>query len=1442
MRVRVSERKRLENRIGNGVGTLDVCGMALNHVSLSLTRVPLVPVSTNDLLNMTTAVAQQMHQIKNGLLGDPIRQFDLWVLENQEKGAFWNGKGEVFHAMGQFDKALSCYEKAVEVKARGDDKPQLLPRHEMLKKQREDNIRKLLIQLADSFTTQGRVHVARQMNNEALEFFELATNVFPDFAQASAEKAVALSNLNRGAEAELAVQQALTHDPLLLRGFEVAEVLKGARKMEMYFDTPVSAFQWSRLGQQFSSYKQFEHAKTCFKMAHQTNPGDSRYLQEWGTTCQGQKEYQQAVDCFAKAVELNATNIDIWISKGECHRHLNEPENARECFNQAIQLAEKGNMIRELLKLAPLQASTCADLGQAQTVLSCCHYLIEHQPNAKTYRFAANTLCKVGLFGDAVQYVQNFVETLQKQQEEGKSNGKDDLDEFSKLLKKLQKQDKEAFEASDAGQAVKLSNFAWDLLDKEEYDRALELFDSAIERDQRNAHHWYRKSVALHHLGKSEESSKMLEEGIKMELELSVELDQESSCPDLFETAADLMYHKRDFQAAIMFYDVAHQMDNTDLLPLINKCIALRNLKRHEDALKVFEEVIELTGHNPKFILDTANSVADLGEIELAISFFDTAIELDGEDPVIWECKGYALLSFEMFAEAIEAFEQAIRFGAKEPEIWFLKGTACEKLGRFVDAKQAFECVLQLQPDHPKAFVALTMLESSSNESSDTKTSKKKNKKKKKKKNQNKNQNKSVPTEADIEKDNDPISLYATGQDLMDQKHYELAVKCFDKMIDLNADNGSVWSARTIALKQLNRIDDALQSCTEALTIDPELDDMTALLHELESIKKTMEVEKEKSSSEFAADFYGAGSSSGSSSSSSSSSGSSSGSTSTTKTMYSKDPKDMSAMDWNQSAKVLLEAQQFSDALQCANMAIQHDGTNLSMWYHKATALFYINRVAEAITACQQALDISPEYKAALKLMEQLTAKPGSSSSDKQSAGNRSHVPANNNAQSNMQGDSQKSQSLYLKASALMSEGKKDEALEISKQMIDLDKRNAMFWHFQAVVLKDLGRFDDAIESCTQALTIDPFMAEAGDLQQESESLKKAKEAEEAEVVGLGSSSGSSGSASNASDQTNNVPANQWSQTASVLIQNGQFTEALECIGMAIKMDGNNASFWFTKANVHKHRGDVDEAIAACKRALQISPLYQEAIDLLRQLQPSNAGNSSAKGKASVQGSKGKGKATVQDSKGKGKASVQGSKGKGKATVQDSKGKGKATVQDSKGKGKGTVQDSKGKGKGKVSANQAMDRWLPNDDQLQVLQEIERISANVPNDDDIAGAVNMEVEDIAKFLRERLERCTEPFVTEVAVRAKKKKRVEIELDDSDDAREINLVLLRTLKELIPELEIEGDIHDDGCINFDTELEIPFALLHEGVVRSFHGLFNTMHVNMLHNKIQMLQSG
>jgi tetratricopeptide (TPR) repeat protein len=196
--------------------------------------------------------------------------------------------------------------------------------------------------------------------------------------------------------------------------------------------------------------------------------------------------------------------------------------------------------------------------------------------------------------------------------------------------------------------------------------------------------------------------------------------------------------------------------------------IRLLKEKEYEDAIKAFDEAIEINSQYAPSWHNKGKALGKLKRYEEALIAFEKAIEINPKNANAWYNKGIVLFDYEKYEDAIRADEKAIEINPKQASFWYNKGVALGKLERHEEALRAFEKALKIKPKHANAW-------------------------------------------------------YNKGIILYNNKKYEEALKAFEQTIGINPKHAKAWNNKGVMLSEkFSRYKDSIKAYSKAIDVSPE--------------------------------------------------------------------------------------------------------------------------------------------------------------------------------------------------------------------------------------------------------------------------------------------------------------------------------------------------------------------------------------------------------------------------------------------------------------------------------------------------------------------------------------------------------------------------------------------------------------------------------------------
>ena len=174
------------------------------------------------------------------------------------------------------------------------------------------------------------------------------------------------------------------------------------------------------------------------------------------------------------------------------------------------------------------------------------------------------------------------------------------------------------------------------------YEKALELFEKAIELDPNNAEAWHAKVLPLRDLKRYDDALRASDKAI----DLSPDVER------FWIRKGHILFHLERYEEALKMFDKGIELAPRDWTYLGDKGRVLNSLKRYNEALTVCEEAIELC-------MDDPHSWKKKGELYEFVAFIIAEI---------WSIKGFALYYLERYKEALSAWDKSIELYPKDDE------------------------------------------------------------------------------------------------------------------------------------------------------------------------------------------------------------------------------------------------------------------------------------------------------------------------------------------------------------------------------------------------------------------------------------------------------------------------------------------------------------------------------------------------------------------------------------------------------------------------------------------------------------------------------------------------------------------------------------------------------------------------------------------------------
>jgi tetratricopeptide (TPR) repeat protein len=208
---------------------------------------------------------------------------------------------------------------------------------------------------------------------------------------------------------------------------------------------------------------------------------------------------------------------------------------------------------------------------------------------------------------------------------------------------------------------------------------------------------------------------------------------------------------------ALAQYERVLSLQPNHLPALNNRGNALRKLSRPDEALASLDQALAIKPDYPDALSNRGDVLSDLNRNEEAIAAYDTCLALVPLHANAWSGRGQSLVVLGRYSEAIASFDRALGISPDSVSVLNNKAIALRKANR---QPEALDCLRLAREIEPRS----------------------------------------------------PLVNYNLGNVLGDVGRYHDAIESFDRVLAVEPDNVEALNSRGLALRSLNRDDQALMA------------------------------------------------------------------------------------------------------------------------------------------------------------------------------------------------------------------------------------------------------------------------------------------------------------------------------------------------------------------------------------------------------------------------------------------------------------------------------------------------------------------------------------------------------------------------------------------------------------------------------------------------------
>jgi|GEM_PF-4754349 len=228
----------------------------------------------------------------------------------------------------------------------------------------------------------------------------------------------------------------------------------------------------------------------------------------------------------------------------------------------------------------------------------------------------------------------------------------------------------------------------------ENYERAEECYDKALNMDPKNEEAWNNKGFLYFTQGKFENALYCYERAI----------DINPSYRQAWYNKGYTYHAMGNLSKAIYNYWMALRIDSNDEVAWNNMGNALYNLGKYMESIPYFMKSVKINSNYEIAWNNIGNALDRMGMHQFSIPFHEKALSINPKFDYAWHAKGHALCELGRYEEALEFLERAIELNPEYGETWYWRGFALYNLERYEEAIESLKRATEVDDTLIKAW------------------------------------------------------------------------------------------------------------------------------------------------------------------------------------------------------------------------------------------------------------------------------------------------------------------------------------------------------------------------------------------------------------------------------------------------------------------------------------------------------------------------------------------------------------------------------------------------------------------------------------------------------------------------------------------------------------------------------------------------------------------
>ncbi|MGF1489309.1 MAG: tetratricopeptide repeat protein [Prochloraceae cyanobacterium] len=325
---------------------------------------------------------------------------------------------------------------------------------------------------------------------------------------------------------------------------------------------------------------------------------------------------------------------------------------------------------------------------------------------------------------------------------------------------------------------------------EQDYEKALDLYDRAIEVSPNYQQAWKGQADVLHHLQRYDEAKIAYEKAVSLQ----------PSDWQAWLGLAKIRQKLGEEAAAIAAFEKVTALQPNDLENWQTLAQLQLKLGRYRDSLVALQKSLTFQPENPQLWYQKGYALQNLQEYQLALDSYNKSLLIQPKNYQTWYHRGNVLMNLKEYRQAEKSYRKSVTYRPNFYQAWYSRAMAYSYLKDYSRAIYSFDRALKIKSNNSQAWYHRGWANHQLKKYSEAIS----------------NYNKAIKYKSNYDR-----AWYNRGNAYYNLKEYNKAIESYNKAIKIKPNYPQAWYSRGSAFLKLGKLDRARYSYDRALEFNP---------------------------------------------------------------------------------------------------------------------------------------------------------------------------------------------------------------------------------------------------------------------------------------------------------------------------------------------------------------------------------------------------------------------------------------------------------------------------------------------------------------------------------------------------------------------------------------------------------------------------------------------